>query len=225
MLLASSIIACIIEVKAPVESLDESRPLMPRQLSAYEHVEVTSRAQWRAWLKAHYRQTASIWLVTYKKHCGEKYLAYDDIVEEALCFGWVDSLPNKLDADRKKLLLSPRRPKSPWSKINKERVSKLIASRRMTAAALAKIKAAQQDGSWDLLNDVDALIIPHDLQAALQSAPAAETNFNGFSPSVQRQLLQWIGSAKADATRSQRIALTVEKAIDNIPANRWLKPT
>ncbi|NEQ51370.1 MAG: hypothetical protein F6K11_14725 [Leptolyngbya sp. SIO3F4] len=188
-------------------------------MKQFEQVEVTSREQWRTWLANNHIQTDSIWLVTYKKHTGSRYLPYDDIVEEALCFGWIDSLPRKLDDDRTMLLLSPRRPKSPWSKLNKDRVTKMLAQNLMTPAGQAKIDQAKADGSWSFLDDVEALIIPEDLATALEANPQAKSYFAAFSPSSKKGILQWIKSAKQTTTRENRIRKTVDLAAQNIKAN------
>ena len=188
-------------------------------MKQFEQVEVTSRDQWRHWLTHNHNQTNSIWLVTYKKHTGSRYLSYDAIVEEALCFGWIDSLPRKLDADRTMLLLSPRRPKSSWSKLNKDRVAKMLEQDLITPAGLERINQAKADGSWTFLDDVEALIIPEDLATALAANPQAKTYFEAFSPSSKKGILQWIKSAKRAPTREKRIAKTVELAAQNIKAN------
>ena len=188
-------------------------------MKPFEQVEVTSREQWRTWLANNHTQTNSIWLITYKKHTGSRYLPYDDIVEESLCFGWIDSLPRKLDNDRTMLLLSPRRPKSPWSKLNKDRVAKMLEQDLMTPAGLEKIDQAKADGSWSFLDDVEALIIPDDLATALESNAQAKTYFEAFSPSSKKGILQWIKSAKQTATREKRIKKTVDLAAQNIKAN------
>ena len=188
-------------------------------MNQFEQVEVTSRDQWRTWLANNYTQADSIWLVTYKKHTGSHYLPYDAIVEEALCFGWIDSLPRKLDADRTMLLLSPRRPKSPWSKLNKDRVTKMLEQGLMTSAGQEKIDQAKADGSWSFLDDVEAMIIPDDLAVALESNSQAKTYFEAFSPSSKKGILQWIKSAKQAATREKRIKKTVEMAAQNVKAN------
>lgn len=188
-------------------------------MDRFQQVEVTSRGQWRDWLATHHRQTDSIWLVTYKKHTGDRYLPYDAIVEEALCFGWIDSLPRRLDDNRTMLLLSPRRPKSAWSKLNKTRVAHLIDQGLMTPAGLEKIEQAKVDGSWTFLDDVEALIMPADLAAALAQNPTAAGYFEAFSPSAKKGILQWIKSAKQATTRQKRIAKTVEFAAQNLKAN------
>ena len=179
----------------------------------FEQVEVSSREAWRAWLAINHTQTESIWLVTYKKHTGDRYVSYDEIVEEALCFGWIDSLPRRLDSDRTMLLLSPRKSKSGWSGLNKRRVAKLLAHGLMMPAGLAKVEQAKADGSWIFLDDVEALIIPDDLAAALADNAAAKETFEGFSPSVKKGILQWIKMAKRSQTRQQRIKRTVERAL------------
>ena len=188
-------------------------------MKQFEQVEVTGRDQWRTWLANNYTQTDSIWLVTYKKHTGSRYLPYDAIVEEALCFGWIDSLPRKLDKDRTMLLLSPRRPKSPWSKLNKDRITKLLEQNLMTPAGIEKIDQAKADGSWSFLDDVEALIIPDDLAAALEENLQAKAYFEAFSSSSKKGILQWIKSAKQITTRENRIKKTVELAAQNIKAN------
>ncbi|MEM9482626.1 MAG: YdeI/OmpD-associated family protein [Cyanobacteria bacterium P01_F01_bin.116] len=188
-------------------------------MKQFEQVEVTSRAEWRTWLTNNHTQTDSIWLVTYKKHTGSRYLPYDAIVEEALCFGWIDSLPRKLDSDRTMLLLSPRRPKSPWSKLNKDRVTKMLDQGLITPAGQAKIDQAKADGSWTFLDDVEALIIPDDLATALSANPQAKTYFEAFSSSSKKGILQWIKSAKQATTREKRIQKTVDSAAQNLKAN------
>ncbi|MEO1386491.1 MAG: YdeI/OmpD-associated family protein [Cyanobacteria bacterium J06634_6] len=182
------------------------------KLEDYERVEVASRGEWRDWLAQNYKRKESIWLVTYKKRAGDRYLPYDAIVEEALCFGWIDSLPRRLDDERTMLLLSPRKPKSVWSKLNKTRVEQLIAAELMMPAGMTKIERAKQDGSWTFLDDVEALIVPEDLAAALDENMAAKETFESFSPSSKKGILQWIKMAKRQETRQKRIEKTVAKA-------------
>lgn len=185
----------------------------------YEWVEVASRAEWRAWLEAHHQQSESIWLVRYKQSVPEKYVSFDDVVEEALCFGWIDSRPAKLDEERTMLLLSPRKPKSVWSALNKSRLPALIESGRMTEAGMAKIREAQANGSWDALAEVDDQNPPSDLTAALAANATAQENFRSFPPSAQRGIIQWIVLAKTEATRHKRIIETVRLATMGLKAN------
>ncbi len=178
----------------------------------YEDVLVSSRAEWRGWLEANHARSPGIWLVTYKKGSGKPHLPYDDIVEEALCFGWIDSRPNKLDAERSKLLLTPRKPGSPWSALNKRRVEKLVAEGLMTPAGLAKIEAAKRDGSWAALDAAEALEEPPELGAALAADPDARRGFDAFRDSVKKPLLYWVTSAKRPETRARRIEQIVAGA-------------
>ena len=172
----------------------------------YARVEVGSREELRRWLADHHRQSESIWLVTGKKSAGDRYVPYEAIVEEVLCFGWIDSLPRKLDETRSMLLLSPRRPKSAWSKINRERVDRLIAAGRMKPAGLAKVEAAKADGSWDRLKPVEDETQPPQLAAALKSDPQAAKAFSDLTPAKRRLAVRFVADAKADATRARRAA-------------------
>lgn len=117
---------------------------------------MTTLAEWRGWLKANHTRRASVWLVTFKKHMRQPHLSYDDAVSEALCWGWSDSLPRKLDEERTMLRFSPRSPKTGWSALNKQRAGIMIRTHRMQAAGLAKIDAAKADGSWERLDAVEA---------------------------------------------------------------------
>src|SRR5690349_21032027 len=149
-----------------------------------------SRAEWRAWLEANHAQTAGIWLVSYKKDTGKPRVEYEEAVEEALCFGWIDSKANKLDDERSMLWMSPRKPGTGWSRPNKERIERLTATGLIAPAGLAKIEAARKDGSWEALDAVEALEIPPDLEKALASYGAAKQNFEAFPRSVKRAILE-----------------------------------
>ncbi|MDX2152991.1 MAG: YdeI/OmpD-associated family protein [Bryobacteraceae bacterium] len=184
-------------------------------LSDYLRVTVRSRADWRAWLEKNHQQPGSIWLVTYKKSSGGPHVPYGDIVEEALCFGWIDSRPAKLDDERSMLLLSPRKRRSAWSALNKERVARMEAAGLMHAAGRKKIEVAKADGSWDALNEVDQLIVPEDLRAALAARNGAAKNFEAFPRSVKRGILDWIRSARREETRAKRVVKTAELAAEN----------
>jgi uncharacterized protein YdeI (YjbR/CyaY-like superfamily) len=173
----------------------------------------------RDWLNKNYGQNESVWLVTWKKGYGEVYISYDDIVDELLCFGWIDSLPRKLDNKRTMLRISPRNPESNWSKVNKERVGRLTKSGKMQAPGLRMVEIAKSNGSWDFLNDVDNLIIPSDLGDALKLNKKARYYYERFPDSSKRGILEWIKNAKQDSTRQKRIEETVSKAAKNIKAN------
>ncbi len=184
-------------------------------------IEVTSRAQLRAWLEAHHETSGSVWLVIWKKQDLERHLPYDAIVEEVLCFGWVDSLPRKLDAERSMLLLSRRRRGSAWSAANKVRIARLIAAGKMAPAGLAAVEAAKADGSWSFLDDVERLEVPPDLADALARLPEAAKHFAAFPRSVRRGILEWIKQAKRPETRTRRIEETAREAAQNRRANQF----
>jgi uncharacterized protein YdeI (YjbR/CyaY-like superfamily) len=180
-----------------------------------------SRSEWRAWLAQNHAQTEGVWLISYKKATGKPRLDYDAAVEEALCFGWIDSKPNKLDEARSMLWFAPRKPGSGWSKLNKARVERMIAADLMTPAGLEKIEAAKQDGSWQALDAIEALVIPPDLDGALAAYPTARQHFEAFPRSVKRAILEWISTAKKPETRARRVEETARLAEQNIRANQW----
>lgn len=184
-------------------------------------IEVTSRAQLRAWLEANHATSGSVWLVIWKNQDPERHLPYDAIVEEALCFGWVDSVPRKLDADRSMLLLSPRKPGSAWSAANKARISWMIETGKIAPAGLAAAESAKADGSWSFLDDVERLEVPPDLSSALAQYPEATGYFAAFPRSVRRGILEWIKHAKRPETRSRRVAETARLASLNQRANQF----
>jgi uncharacterized protein YdeI (YjbR/CyaY-like superfamily) len=180
-----------------------------------------TRAEWRAWLLVHHARDEGVWLITYKKATGKPRVEYVDAVEEALCFGWVDSKPNKLDDERSILWFAPRKGGTGWSKPNKERVERMIAAGLMTPAGLAKVNAAMKDGTWTMLDAVEALEIPPDLVKALKSYKTAMANFDAFPRSAKRGILEWILQAKKPETRAKRVEETARLAAENIRANQW----
>ena len=180
-----------------------------------------TRREWRAWLEKNHAQTEGVWLVTYKKATGKPRLEYDESVEEALCFGWVDSKPGKLDDERSMLYFAPRKPGSNWSKPNKDRVARLLEAGLMRPAGLEKVEAAKRDGTWTALDGVEALEIPEDLGRALDALPNARAFFEAFPRSVKRGILEWILNAKKPETRANRIEETATLANENKRANQW----
>lgn len=186
-------------------------------------VHPTTRSAWRAWLARHHAREEGVWLVTYKKATGKPRIDYDEAVEEALCFGWVDSKGGKVDDERSMLYFAPRKPGSGWSRPNKQRVERLIAAGQMMPAGLAKIDAATRDGSWSRLDAVEALEIPPDLASALAEQPGAALHFDAFPRSAKRGILEWIVNAKRPETRAKRIAETARLAGKNVRANQWQK--
>ena len=176
-------------------------------------VELGSRAEWREWLEANHATSSGIWLAIGKKGNQVTTLSYDDTVEEALCFGWIDSTVRRLDADRFKQLLTPRKAGSVWSKPNKARVERLLEAGLMQPAGQAAIDRAKANGSWQILDDVEALVMPDDLSSALDAANAAGS-FAALTPGTRKIALYWIASAKRPETRATRIAQTVSAALE-----------
>lgn len=179
------------------------------------------RAAWRQWLAQNHDRASGVWLVFTKKGFHGPRVAYEDAVQEALCFGWVDSRPGTVDGTRSRLYFSPRQPGSGWAATNKARVERLIAAGQMTPAGQAKIDAAIADGSWTLLDAVEVLTVPEDLAQALAALPGARAHFDAFSRSARRGLLEWIVQAKRPETRAQRIDQTARCAAENRVANAW----
>lgn len=180
-----------------------------------------TRSEWRAWLQKNHTRKEGVWLISYKKTTGKPRVEYAESVEEALCFGWVDSKANKLDEERSMLWFAPRKPSSGWSRPNKERIERMVAAGLMMPAGLAKIEAAKQDGSWEILDAVEALTMPDDLAAALAHYPQASVNFQQFPRSAKRGILEWIALAKKPETRAKRVEETARLAEENIRANQW----
>lgn len=188
-------------------------------MSEYKTIHPKTRKAWRQWLEKNHLSSPGIWLIYYKKGTGKPQVSYSESVEEALCFGWIDSLPRKLDTERAMLKFTPRKRKSVWSDLNKERVKRLIENKLIAKAGLDKIKQAKIDGSWDLLNSsnyqADTNALPADLQKALSVNNKALENFLSFTKGYRRQFLFWIDSAKRTETRSARIKQTVLMAAAN----------
>ena len=183
-----------------------------------------SREAWREWLRDHHHQPTGVWLVSFKKGSGQPRVDYDAAVEEALCFGWVDSKPNKLDEQRTLLWFAPRKPGTGWSRPNKLRVEKMIAAGLMTDAGLRKVEQAKRDGSWSRLDAVEALEVPQDLDQAFGSWPCARENFAAFPRSARRGILEWIANARTAQTRARRVEETARLASENQRANQWPRP-
>lgn len=188
---------------------------MPKFEDQLDMIYASDRACWRQWLQQNHRDLIGVWLVYYKVNSGKPSVQYSEAVKEALCFGWIDSKVKTLDAERYQQIFTPRKPKSVWSKLNKQYVEELIGQEKMTEAGLAKIAAAKQDGSWTSLDQIEALIVPADLKQALETNAAANRNFEAFSNSTKKTILLWIQSAKRQETRLHRIEKTVNSAAQN----------
>jgi uncharacterized protein YdeI (YjbR/CyaY-like superfamily) len=190
------------------------------RIDNFERFHPVDRAAWRQWLADNHDKAPGVWVIQFSTKAGQPTITYDELVEEALCFGWIDSLMRKLDDERRIQMVTPRKPRSIWAKTNKARVERLIAQGLMRPAGLAKIEAAQADGSWNTLDAVEALTMPDDLREALATNVDARRHFEAFSPSAQKMILYWIASAKKPETRAKRIAETIRLAAQNIKANQ-----
>jgi uncharacterized protein YdeI (YjbR/CyaY-like superfamily) len=176
---------------------------MPRDLPLFQP---KSRAAWRAWLEKNHASSSGIWLVYAKKHTGIPSLTYADAVEEALCFGWIDSLLHPIDDRRYKQVFTPRKPKSAWSTLNKQRVEKLLAGGLMMPAGLTQIAIAKETGLWDAHAPTEALTMPPVLKKALNENASARKNWPTYTASQQKAFLRMLHDAKTPATRAKRLA-------------------
>jgi len=180
-----------------------------------------SGTDWRNWLENHHATAQSVWLIIYHKSSATPSVYYDEAVDEAMCFGWVDSKVNKRNGESYFQYFSKRNPKSNWSRVNKEKIARLMAEGRMAPAGLAMVKLAKETGTWTALDEVEKLAVPKDLQAEFDKYEQAAANFDNFPRSVKRGILEWIFNAKRPATRQKRIAETAALAQDNIRANQY----
>ena len=164
----------------------------------------TTRADWRSWLAAHHDREAEIWLVYNKRHTGEPRMEYDDAVEEALCFGWIDSIVRTIDEDRYAQKFTPRRAKSKWSELNRRRFAKMVAEGKMTAAGLAKSPPEREEGAVAKPPASDS--VPEYIEAGLRASGVAWVNFSQLAPSHRRMYVRWLEDAKKEETRRKRLA-------------------
>lgn len=174
-----------------------------------------SQAEWRDWLEANYIAKQSVWVIFYKKKTKIPSLVWSDAVDEAICFGWIDSKIKPIDDEKFMQFFSKRKPKSVWSKVNKAKVERLTAAGLMKEAGFKAIEIAKQNGSWTILDEAEEIIFPEDLQKGLQAIPNAYENFQAFSKSAKRNILQWLQLAKRAETRQKRINEIIELAAIN----------
>lgn len=167
---------------------------------------------WRAWLAEHHDRGRGVWLVFWKTRTQRTTLTYDEAVEQALCFGWIDSTTRSLDDERTAMWFSPRRRGSGWARSNKQRIARLEAAGLMAAPGRALIDAAKADGSWTMLDDVEDLVVPPDLAEAFAAHPGAREQWDAFSRSKRRAMLVWLVEAKKATTRTARIEKIAERA-------------
>ncbi|NNC41536.1 MAG: hypothetical protein HKN95_12715 [Acidimicrobiia bacterium] len=176
-----------------------------------------SRATWRTWLTSNPDRQEGLWIVYRKKSSNLEGPVYTDLVEEALCFGWIDSQSRRVDDDRVMQWFSPRRRGGLWSALNKQRIEELTGAGLMAERGQTTIDEAKADGSWSQTDEVDALVVPADLQTALDAAPKARAAYATLADSAKRQYLYWIHSAKRPTTRSKRIEETIRRLAPDEP--------
>jgi uncharacterized protein YdeI (YjbR/CyaY-like superfamily) len=175
-----------------------------------DSVQPASRKVWRSWLQKNHASSPGIWLVYAKKHTGIASLTYAEAVEEALCFGWIDSLVHPIDDSLYRQVFSPRKEKSAWSALNKKRVEKLIAAEQMTPAGMKMIELAKANGQWDAHAQTEALTMPPELRKALNANAAAKKNWPTYTTSQQKAFLRMVDGAKTAETRARRVARVLE---------------
>ncbi len=173
-----------------------------------------NKNEWRKWLEKNHESEESVWLILFKKNSATPNLSWSDAVDEAICFGWIDSVKNTIDHEKYKQYFSKRKPKSMWSKVNKKKVELLLANNLIAEAGLKSIALAKQNGSWHLLDDIDNLVIPAELEQEFSTEPITKTYFNGLSKSAQKLLLYGITFAKTPETKQKRIKKITEEALN-----------
>jgi uncharacterized protein YdeI (YjbR/CyaY-like superfamily) len=179
------------------------------------------QAAWRQWLQENHATQEFVWLILYRKGSGTPSVYYPEAVDEALCFGWIDSKPNKRDANSYYQFFSRRKPKSVWSKVNKTKVERLLAAGKIAPAGQRMIAIAQENGMWTHLDAIEEEVMPDDLVAAFAEQPDAFAKFQGFPPSARKAIFQWIIGTKVAETRAKRVAEAVAKAALGERANAW----
>jgi uncharacterized protein YdeI (YjbR/CyaY-like superfamily) len=174
------------------------------------------RMAWREWLAAQHAERTQVWLLLHKKHVEEPSVSYDEAVEEALCWGWIDGLTNRWDERSYAVRFTPRKPGSGWSESNVKRVTRMIAEGRMTPAGMALVDEAKRRGTWDLAASVRLETPPPDLEDALAGVPAALERWQAWAPTDRRQYIAWVLDARRAETRSRRIADVVRRVAAGI---------
>lgn len=183
-------------------------------------VEILTRAQWRTWLADNHDRSTGVWVVYYKQSSGKAEVSYDDLVEESLCFGWIDSRPAKVDDERTSLYFCPRKRGSGWAATNKARIERLEAQGLIAPAGRAAIDQAKADGSWTLLDASEAALVPDDLLAAFDRHPGSREQFESFPRGVRKNIIGWIDLARTPETRARRIDEAARLAQQGIRANQ-----
>lgn len=172
---------------------------------SYDQYYAKDRKAWRKWLEKNHSKAPGVWLIYYKKDSGKTRVPYADAVEEALCFGWIDSTSRPGDDEYYMQLFTPHKPKSGWSQLNKTRVKRLIEEGLMTPAGMEKIDIAKANGTWEKLDNVESLTLPEEFKKQLAASKTAKKYFEGLAPSNKKLLLYWLNSAKLAETRAKRL--------------------
>lgn len=180
-----------------------------------------SRKEWRNWLQKNHIKKQSVWLIYNKKKSNIPSVMYSEAVDEALCFGWIDSKSKPMDEEKYMQFFSKRKANSVWSRVNKEKTEKLIKQGLMTKAGFAIIETAKQNGSWNILDEAESLIIPNDLDEEFEKRPNAKKFFLGLSRSDKRNILQWLVLAKRQETRQKRITEIAELSSQNLKPKQF----
>ena len=179
------------------------------------------RKTWRKWLEKNHKTSTGVWLVYYKKNSGKTRVEYADAVEEALCFGWIDSTLNPIDEDSFMQLFTPRKPKSGWSKLNKERVERLIEQGLMTPAGMEKIEIAKHHGTWNKLDHIESFTVPPELKKAFKSNKKAERYFETLGKTNKKYLLYYVNGVKSADKKAARIKEIIDAANENRMPDRY----
>ena len=181
----------------------------------------TSQQDWRQWLEENHRLKQSVWLIYYKKKSSMPTISWSEAVDQALCFGWIDSTAKPIDEEKYKQFFTRRKPKSVWSKVNKQKVQRLIDHGLMMQAGSESIEIAKQNGSWTILDDVEELTIPEDLEKEFITKPGSKDFFLSLSKSVKKAILQWLVLAKLPETRQKRMSEIAELASQKLKPKQF----
>lgn len=185
-------------------------------MEEHEYLYFKNTQEWRLWLHDNHLSVTKAYLIFYKVGCGIESMRWEEAVQVAICYGWIDSTVKKLDENRRRQMFTPRKDKSVWSKLNKTYIEKLIADNLMHESGLRKIAIAKQNGSWEALDEVENHVIPEDFALAFEQNPMAFQNYNSFSPSYRKSYLYWLNQAKRAETRANRITEIISLCEQNI---------
>jgi uncharacterized protein YdeI (YjbR/CyaY-like superfamily) len=197
---------------------------MTKAIDAFDQYYAKDRKAWRKWLLQNHNSSPGVWLIYYKKDSGKSRVPYDDAVEEALCFGWIDSTLRPGDEHYYMQLFMPRKEKSGWSKLNKERIIKLTANGLMTSAGLKAIDIAKENGSWNKLDKIESHELPPEMEKAFKNSKAARKYFDTLGPSTRKYMIYWITNAKLPETRAKRLAELIPALAEGKKPAHFLRP-